>query len=372
MEVFTRSKDKKITPHKLRLANKCRVYLRVITVAELADLDGQKIHPDKLNGNWRADSTLVWPNQPMPSQKMWDAFRLCLRKTICSRPGRALSCLPMPLDQPLGSWIQTTRHIHHEFYRTPQWVYARTQTDEGENAYRRYNQSSNLAETFYEDENVDTLPANAMPVKVHIRHKYAHPLHPYQLQPPPEPPVQHAPESENEEVIRSNTKKIGVSDGSVDPVTGRATFAWILTTRERAGFVRRSKPVLSNPKYMNSFRAELAGVTDLLTYLVEEMMHDHEVELWCDNKGVVDKLTSATPPSLTEMTAKEGDLLKVAGVHLSKLPHVTVNHVYGHQEDVKPLADLPLEAQLKVECDHATRVLLLPLVRGQFCTWGMI
>ena len=62
MELFTKAKSKKITNRVLEEANLCRIYLRVITVAELADQNGREISPHKLNGTWRATSTLVWPN----------------------------------------------------------------------------------------------------------------------------------------------------------------------------------------------------------------------------------------------------------------------------------------------------------------------
>ena len=41
-------------------------------------------------------------------------------------------------------------------------------------------------------------------------------------------------------------------------------------------------------------------------------MATHAIELWCDNKGVVDTLSSKDPMALTEMTSAESDLLKVA------------------------------------------------------------
>ena len=60
------------------------MWLRVITVAELADADGACISPEKLDGRWRNDSTLLWPNVPKPSEKMFEIFRLYVRKSLCS------------------------------------------------------------------------------------------------------------------------------------------------------------------------------------------------------------------------------------------------------------------------------------------------
>ena len=46
------------TEHKLRIANECRLFLRVITIAELANVDGRFISPDRLDGSWQAQSTI--------------------------------------------------------------------------------------------------------------------------------------------------------------------------------------------------------------------------------------------------------------------------------------------------------------------------
>ena len=64
------------------------MWLRVITVAELADANGACISPEKLNGRWRNDSTHLWPNIPQPSEKMFKIFRLYVRRSLCSNVKR--------------------------------------------------------------------------------------------------------------------------------------------------------------------------------------------------------------------------------------------------------------------------------------------
>ena len=107
-----------ITPRLLLLANECRIWLRVITIAELANIDGRTIDIARLCGQWRAKSSLNWPNQPPPSGDHWAAFRKCIRMRYCStasawqRNGKYL------LDHPLGMWIPAVRHIQHTFHKT--------------------------------------------------------------------------------------------------------------------------------------------------------------------------------------------------------------------------------------------------------------
>ena len=62
-------KSKKVSPEKLKMANEVRMWLRVITMAELADKNGTSISPNKLNGTWRANSNLDWPDMPEPNEK---------------------------------------------------------------------------------------------------------------------------------------------------------------------------------------------------------------------------------------------------------------------------------------------------------------
>ena len=351
MEAFAKCENKQITKHKLRLANEFRLRTRVITIADLADVDGRQISPDELSGTWRAPTQLKWPNLPPPTSKMIDAFRLCLRKTFCSKPKRVLTRMPMKLDTPLGKWIQAPRHIEYDYYRTEEWVYERVYNREGIGAYQRYNQMSINKSKFYKEEVVDDLPDTTIPIEAYVKHSFAFPTHQYALE---QAPLQMSPEEDdmqNGELMHTNIKKIGVSDGSVDPITGMAAYAWILTTRERKGHIKRKRPVLANPKYLNSYRAELSGLVDMLQYIARNGMETHEIELWCDSESVVDRLTHKSEMSLTDMTSPESDLLLVARRYLKELPNVTLQHVYEHQDDDTPVSKLPFEAQLNIECD---------------------
>ena len=56
--------------------NDVRMWLKVITIAELTDTDGACTSPEKLDRRWRNDSTHLWSNIPKPSKKMFEIFRL--------------------------------------------------------------------------------------------------------------------------------------------------------------------------------------------------------------------------------------------------------------------------------------------------------
>ena len=85
---LTKSKCVGATVGRLRIANELHIWLQVITVADLANVGGTCIPYGRLDGSWRNCSTLNWPDQPHPSEKMFGVFRGFLRKTFCTKPQR--------------------------------------------------------------------------------------------------------------------------------------------------------------------------------------------------------------------------------------------------------------------------------------------
>ena len=350
MGAFIKVKTKGASKARLENANLCRMYARVITVAELTDMNGRTISPERLDGRWRATSSLRWPNQIPPTRKMWNDFRYYVRASICSNAGRVWRTSTFTLNKPLGSWIKSTRHVQYDIYRTPLWIY-RQDTDGPEPIITRYQQSSNLANSYHEDAEVANIPDHAHPIDARIKRSVLYPHHEYKLIVPQPPEAPLDIESLHPERIKSAKRLTSVSDGSLDPITGRAAFAWILALPGKEAWIKRRHTVNANPKYVTSFRAEIAGICDLLKYSVKERMFDTEFEIWCDNKACLDVLRPDREPMLADLTDAESDLIAVARNMLRQLKKVTVHHVLGHQEDNVPYEDLPYEAQLNIDCD---------------------
>ena len=100
------------------IANAVQMWLRVITAAELADADGACISPEKLDGRWRNDFTHLWPNIPWSSEKMFEIFRLYVRRSLCSNVRRHHQNERLTLDKRLATWHQVHRHSRNEWCRT--------------------------------------------------------------------------------------------------------------------------------------------------------------------------------------------------------------------------------------------------------------
>ena len=109
--------------------NMCRLYARVVTVADLAHLDGSHIPAARLNGQWRATSSLtMWPNFGRPPKTFWAVFRKCIRDAYgCKQQfchnNRNLHSRPVKLAQPLTAWLNTVRHIQYKTFRDQHCLY---------------------------------------------------------------------------------------------------------------------------------------------------------------------------------------------------------------------------------------------------------
>ena len=72
------------TPREQLLANKCRIWIIVITIADLASLSGREIPIEQSRGQWQATPIpgFTWLKLPEPSKVDWSAFRRCLQLTF--------------------------------------------------------------------------------------------------------------------------------------------------------------------------------------------------------------------------------------------------------------------------------------------------
>ena len=85
------------------------------------------------------------------------------------------------------------------------------------------------------------------------------------------------------------------------------TFTWNEAETVRA---TSTNDIWTNPKYMSSFRAKLEGVHDMLTYARRAGNADKTLEIWCDNKSVLQVLDTKRQSSIAELTNSEGKLVQ--------------------------------------------------------------
>ena len=118
---------------------------------------------------------------------------------------------------------------------------------------------------------------------------------------------------------------------------------------------KKSDTVRGNPRYMTSYRSELAGIISLLKYIKKNGLSNTPIDMWCDNEAVVNILTEERELNVTDLDMAEYDLVSVGKELMKRLTKVTLQHVKGHQTDVMRYEVLTFEAQLNEDCNKEAK-----------------
>ena len=372
MEAFSRLPS--ITPGQLNKANHCRLFLKAITLSDITDMTGELIPWEYLTGRARLDSPLIWPRQPQPTDAMWVVFRRLVRLSFCTEHNYH-SNAPYKLDSPLGRWRHAPLHSYHSAYRTENRLYEKcrcyitgelsfhcyehtTPPPPSPSAYDREDFDMNDYEARYTRiEDVSSLPLTAHPTEIEVMDDEAAPL--YDYDPPMQPTQQETARpfylEHNLPAMTSAEILTAVSDGSVNPITGAAGYAWVISAPGREGYMRDAEPIRSDPRKMTSYRAELHGIYKLLHALRKGGYRTSRIELWCDSESAIDLLNDSTDLTPEDLTKAEGDLLTAITRSLRSFPNISLKHVRGHQLRTKRYENLSFEAQLNEDCDAAAK-----------------
>ena len=120
-----------VTQSQLRRANTVRLYLRVITLADLCNPTGNYIPSSMLNGDWQAGSDLLWPFQPQPPKSYFATFRRLIRLSFSrNTPVHHHYLDSLNLDTPLGKWLPVPRNTWFPVYRAQDELYWRQKDDD--------------------------------------------------------------------------------------------------------------------------------------------------------------------------------------------------------------------------------------------------
>ena len=102
--------DKKLSQQ----INRCRLFLQVLTVANITTPDGKQLDRNYLNGkrNEAYSSVLTWPHQRDIYKKGWNQWKKFIRNALCYK-GTNL------LKTPLGQWLKGNGHNTWNFFQHP-------------------------------------------------------------------------------------------------------------------------------------------------------------------------------------------------------------------------------------------------------------
>jgi hypothetical protein len=100
-----------LKPAELKWMNACRMYLQVVTLADMVDSSGKKVLPEYLKGSRRPDrcSVYKWPYQELPNAMTWKRWARNIWK-LYLKPYTKRGKLCMPL----GRWLQASP-IHQKW-----------------------------------------------------------------------------------------------------------------------------------------------------------------------------------------------------------------------------------------------------------------
>ena len=233
-----------ITKSILQSANYVRLYLRVITLSDLTNIQGTHIPSAHLNGEWRCSSNLHWPDIPKPPRKLFALFRSLLCKATAQRTRSLHMTTPLYLDKALGGWVSAQRHVKHTMYRTLSQLFQHN--DSGD--YTVYTQET--SQRFVYTTTSQILPSTAHPTTATVENEYAYTHHPYIRIPTPSTDSHHRQEWS---FTSTDTRHAG-SDGSVDAISGERASAYCVHTGSTTvtGAVK-----FPTSEFSTSFRSEL-------------------------------------------------------------------------------------------------------------------
>ena len=322
----------RVSRSQLRQANAVRLFLRVITIADIADVAGKTIPAQKLTGEWRAGSDITWPYQPKPRAEFWRTFRWCVQKAFCTadtkhkRAGTAL-----PLTTPLGKWLPVPRNIWFPAYRMDGAILWRQQ-DGGSLTVME----AAGAGFFKHAHQTSVLPIDSHPVTYSVYGKELWTRQQLDLRTIKKTPLQPGHIITDSSTNETHQTVVLGSDGSTNLLHRVATCAWVI--HQDIGREIKACYALHNITSLSSYRSELEGIYRALLQLQGMRSKPKLVLQWCDNEAAVDK-TNQTYFAPKHMLLPDMDIvlaIRHVRTQLESSSDVICRHVYGHQDTHTP------------------------------------
>ena len=373
-------KAKAITKSEWTKANKCRMYLKVFTVGDVASGDGTLIDEGIRKGQQQEcrARNIDWPHQGKPKKTDWYAWSKVLKASLLNTTGF--------LNQSLGQWLPNVSEI----YKT-KWEW--WMDSEHNTLYRC------LEGRWYK-----FLPVAQRKRRRGVRTKFKHyiPLssHPpsslqrasvvytsgtyisqgcHTVLVPVDKRIDHTPSLEKlidvldrrkgeqwaiqqlltttdiDEIVQDIAKgtAVGVSDGSFKDEAG--TAAWIIENERGTQRIMGKTIVPGYASDQSAYRSEIAGIYSMV--LIVEMIK----EVWklkyggilicCDGKDALNQAVNVDEINIS-CKQQQFDLLSGVQGYIRQSPIIYLPyHVKGHQDKNVKLEDLGRIPLLNIECD---------------------
>jgi hypothetical protein len=382
MDTFHQRLHQKFTDTDIQMINRCRIYLKAETLADIVNMEGTQIQIAALNCSpeGRLANDTLWPLQKQPGNKhikQWQRFIRLFTKTES-----------LYLKTPLGSWIHPTssqqwvayKHRHNNtamIYIDNDWKQYTTLplTRTGYPIFEQIPHDDDWLDNRLATHQIADMSRNASN-KIYIKcynNEYV-PL----IIPPPEPatfneylstiPTWESDLLQNVRfripveqfkniLIDKDTQLCIVSDGG--NIESFGSHAWVIAN-DFITFIENNGTAYGSP--MSSYRAEAYGKLSWILFLKHcKLFYNLDVKCnissYCDNKSIVQQTSTSTNHQFASISMKpdydiliaiqkEQDIIQSFGYLVSNTLHVK-----GHQDKIKPYHELPRPAQLNIDAD---------------------
>ena len=133
----------------------------------MATLDGKAIDMECFTGHWQANSSLNWPEQPRPPPAAFSTFRTPLKQAFSTKHPKCRNDRDIPLDQRLGKWLKTERHVIDTVYRNNEFLFVHNDTDPS--LFSKYREDPLCNHWNLVRNDCDYLPKNSHPCSAQVR-----------------------------------------------------------------------------------------------------------------------------------------------------------------------------------------------------------
>ena len=313
-----------LNTRELRLLNRCRLHLGVITIADITNEQGTHIISTatrRINAIQMESEITPTIHQPKPSKDPWKLWNKFIEYITLSKQLR--------LKTILGKWIVNKSQIRRKYYyyRTEDTIY---HIREDEIFYWTERSANNWKDAMDKySKTTTTIPENAIPcLTSYLGWAYTR----YEMKPR---------NNVDENVLHQSVEGIIVSDASV--IQGEATWAFILTT---PGSDDISKSGKIKEKGISSYRAELYGASKAMQE-TKKYTPETKWKYYCDNQSVISTLNKIRNTKV-EYQESDSDILMVCQENMPQ--NIIIRHVKGHQASEES-DDLPVEVNLNIRAD---------------------
>ena len=334
--------------------NACRIALQILTLSDMTTIDGTKILPNILSGKQYRHSNITWPTQEIPIH-WWSTWDKYITSYIT----------PYINLHRLGEWTSPShqRWMWHQLNPTSilspsSEVFVTT--------------STSRFPTYHPTHATSPSDRSALPILDILPEAHTYKVistSPPILTPTPSPPpYDYTFLHSHERFHRKSHRKLSrylrkgtaliATDGSAY-VNDKASFSTLITTPKGKPLYSNYGPVLGDPEFLASDRAELMAILSILTKLpiLYSQLHipypSSRLHIYSDSEVALKliKNTIQLQKFSSTFTNNADIIFEIHHIIRHSPLQYSFHHIKSHQDDHLPTANLSVHAQINIQAD---------------------